>query len=213
MTSSAHRRGRYLSILIRNSHTMIDLTYLTERKVTFAKLVAGLTPDDLRALTNQMIDRQLALIADCNDAAVVFVPDDPAADDPYAADPEVVKLAWTLGHVIVHVTATSEETAFLAAELARGVVREGRSRYETPWETVTTIAQCRARLEESRRLRLATLDVWPNPPHLDVTIPYHRLPEPVNAVGRFVMGLLHDVDHLGQIEAIVRQALAVRLGV
>ena len=51
---------------------MIDLTYLTERKVTFAKLVAGLTPDDLRALTNQMIDRQLALIADCNDAAVVF---------------------------------------------------------------------------------------------------------------------------------------------
>ena len=185
---------------------MIDLTYLTERKVTFAKLVAGLTPDDLRALTNQMIDRQLALIAGCDDAAVVFVPDDPAADDPYAADPEDVKLAWTLGHVIVHVTATSEETAFLAAELARGVVREGRSRYETPWPSVTTIAQCRERLEESRRMRLATLDVWPTAPHLDATIPYRRLPEPVNAIGRFVMGLLHDADHLDQIEATVRQA-------
>lgn len=191
---------------------MIDLSYLTERKVTFARLVAGLTPADLRDLTNQMIDRQLALIAGCTDAAVVFVPDDPQADDPYAATPEEVGLSWTLGHVIVHVTATSEETAFLAAELARGVVREGRSRYETPWQTVTTIAQCRERLEESRRLRLATLDVWPNPPHLDVTIPYRRLPEPVNAVGRFVMGLIHDVDHLGQIEAIARQAATVLPG-
>ena len=192
---------------------MINLAYLTERKVTFAKLVAELTPADLRTLTNQMIDRQLALIAGCDDAAVVFVPDDPGADDPYAAESVDAKLAWTLGHVIVHVTATSEETAFIAAEMARGVVREGRSRYETPWETVTTIAQCRARLEESRRLRLATLDVWPNPPHLDVTIPYRRLPEPVNPIGRFVMGLLHDVDHLGQIEDIVRQAQAARLGV
>jgi hypothetical protein len=190
---------------------MIDLTYLTERKVTFAKLVAGLTPGDLRDLTNQMIDRQLALIAGCSDAAVVFIPDDPAADDPFAATPEETKLFWTLGHVIVHVTATSEETAFIAAEMARGVVREGRSRYETPWETVTTIAQCRERLAESRRLRLATLDVWPNPPHLDVTIPYRRLPEPVNAVGRFVMGLVHDVDHLGQIESIVGQAEALGL--
>lgn len=192
---------------------MINLTYLTERKVTFAKLVAELTPADLRDLTNQMIDRQLALIAGCDDAAVIFVPDDPQADDPYAAEPTEAKLAWTLGHVIVHVTATSEETAFIAAEMARGVVREGRSRYETPWETVTTIAQCRARLEESRRLRLATLDVWPNPPHLDVTIPYRRLPEPVNPIGRFVMGLLHDADHLGQIEDIVRQAQTARLEV
>lgn len=192
---------------------MINLAYLTERKVTFAKLVAELTSADLCALTNQMIDRQLALIAGCDDAAVIFVPDDPQADDPYAAEPTEAKLAWTLGHVIVHVTATSEETAFIAAEMARGVVREGRSRYETPWETVTTIAQCRARLEESRRLRLATLDVWPNPPHLDVTIPYRRLPEPVNPIGRFVMGLLHDADHLGQIEDIVRQAQAARLEV
>ena len=192
---------------------MINLAYLTERKVTFAKLVAELTSADLCALTNQMIDRQLALIAGCDDAAVIFVPDDPQADDPYAAEPTEAKLAWTLGHVIVHVTATSEETAFIAAEMARGVVREGRSRYETPWETVTTIAQCRARLEESRRLRLATLDVWPNPPHLDVTIPYRRLPEPVNPIGRFVMGLLHDADHLGQIEDIVRQTQTARLEV
>ena len=45
---------------------MINLAYLTERKVTFAKLVAELTPADLCVLTNQMIDRQLALIAGCD---------------------------------------------------------------------------------------------------------------------------------------------------
>ena len=188
---------------------MLDFTRL-QQQVTLAQLVEGLTLDDLRALTNEMIDRQLALIAGCDDAAVTFVPDDPAAYDRYAANPDEERLAWTLGHVIVHVTATSEETAFLAAELARGVVREGRSRYETPWPAVTTIAQCRDRLEESRRMRLATLDVWPDVPHLDVTITYSQRFGPMNAVGRFILGLKHDADHLGQIEAIVRQALAFR---
>jgi hypothetical protein len=42
-------------------------------------------------------------------------------------------LPWTLGHVIVHITASAEESAFLAAELARGVHRRtGRSRFEVP---------------------------------------------------------------------------------
>ena len=185
---------------------MLDFTPLQQQEVTLAELAAGLTPDDLRALTNEMIDRQLALIADCDDAAVTFVPDDPEAYDRYAATPDEEKLAWTLGHVIVHVTATSEETAFLAAELARGVVHEGRSRAETPWPSVTTIAQCRARLEESRRMRLATLDVWPDAPRLDVTVTFSRRYGPMNAVGRFILGLKHDADHLGQIEAIASQA-------
>ena len=52
------------------------------------------------------------------------------------------------------------------ADLARGVAFHGRSRSEVPWETVTTIAQCRARLEESRRMRLASLDMWPDQPYL-----------------------------------------------
>ena len=189
---------------------MINLAYLTERKVTFAKLVAELTPADLCVLTNQMIDRQLALIAGCDDAAVIFVPDDPQADDPYAAEPTEAKLAWTLGHVIVHVTASSEEKAFLAAELARGIDREGRSRYETPWETVTTIAQVRARLEESRRMRLASLDMWPDDPDFSLTINYRWLRGPMNAIARFCMGLVHDDDHLEQIAEIVRQSHALR---
>ena len=72
--------------------------------------------------------------------SVTFQPVDPVANDTFAADPADVKLAWTLGHVIVHATASSEESAFLAAEMARGVANHGRSRSETAWETVTTIS-------------------------------------------------------------------------
>jgi len=190
---------------------MIDFTPHRKREKTLGELVADFTVDDLRDLTNAMIDRQLALIADCTDEDVVFVPEDPAAEDKYAASEADANIAWTLGHVIVHVTASSEEKAFLAAEQARGVDRDGRSRYETPWETVTTIAQVRARLEESRRMRLASLDIWPDEPNLDLTITYRYLRGPMNAIARYCMGLLHDDDHLEQIAEIVRQAHAVRL--
>jgi hypothetical protein len=133
------------------------------------------------------------------------VPDDPEAEDTYASDPSEAFLAWTLGHVIVHTTASSEESAFLAAELARGVPqREGRSRYEVPWRTVINIEQCRQRLEESRRMRLASLDLWPDPPHLD-NLFTTRSGARHNAMVRFIFGLAHDDSHLGQIAEIVRQ--------
>lgn len=189
---------------------MLDFSQLQSRHMTMGELVADLTVDDLRDLTNEMIDRQLELIADCEDYDVVFMPDDPAAEDKYATNEAEANVAWTLGHVIVHVTASSEEKAFLAAELARGIDREGRSRYETPWETVTTIAQVRARLEESRRMRLASLDMWPDEPDFSLTITYRWLRGPMNAVARYVMGLLHDNDHLEQIAEIVRQAQVSR---
>src|SRR5690349_16942950 len=102
------------------------------------------TREDLRRLTETMITAMEEAIAGCRDADVIFVPDDPQANDTFASDPSLVGLSWTLGHVIVHTTASAEEAAFAAAELARGVERPGRTRYETPWETVTTIAQCRA---------------------------------------------------------------------
>ena len=46
---------------------MIDFTPLRDREKTLGEIVAGLIVDDLRDLTNEMIDRQLALIADCTD--------------------------------------------------------------------------------------------------------------------------------------------------
>src|SRR6185437_14579064 len=109
------------------------------------------------------------------------------------------------GHVIVHVTASSEEAAALALVLARGLPVEGRSRYEVYWETVTTIAQARQRLEESRKMRKAMLDAWPDEPHLEVTyIPYQSV-GPINAIGRFILGLSHDDSHLEQLREIMRQ--------
>ena len=59
-------------------------------------------------------------------------------------------------------------------------------------------------------MRLATLDVWPDAPHLEMTVTYRWLRGPMNAVARYCMGLHHDDDHLGQIADIVRQAHAAR---
>lgn len=190
---------------------MIDFVAVGRKETTLAAVTADMDRTDLRRLTNEMIDRMLTLIDGCDDADVVFVPYDPDASDPYAANPEDEGISWTLGHVIAHVTASSEEAAFQAAEMARGVANEGRSRYETPWQTVTTIAQCRERLEESRRMRRATLDVWPDDPHYEVTTTYSWVAGPVDARVRFVMGLWHDFGHLEQIAEIVRQARAERV--
>lgn len=191
---------------------MFDVTQLRDGEGTLADKTAGLSADDLRHLTNHMIDRQLALISDATDADVVFVPSDPDAHDSYASSAEEEGIAWTLGHVIVHVTASAEEAAFLAAEQARGILREGRSRYEVPWQTVTTIAECRERLEESRRMRLASLDMWPDAPHREVVSQYSWMPGPIDAVVRFIFGLGHDADHLEQLAEIMRQATAARQG-
>ena len=191
---------------------MLDFTPVRDKTLTMTELVKDLTADDLRRLTNAMIDRQLELIASCTDFDVTFVPRDPNARDDAAATAEEVDLAWTLGHVIVHVTASSEEAAFVAQMLACGVPLPDkiRLRYETDWETVTTIAECRTRLEESRRMRLATLMVWPDAPHLHNTYFLWESAPTVNAIERFVRGLSHDDSHLGQIEDIVRQAKAAR---
>ncbi|MCA9956850.1 MAG: DinB family protein, partial [Anaerolineales bacterium] len=152
----------------------------------------------------------LGLLASCTDADVVFTPVDPNAHDPYAAEKSDEGIAWNLGHLIVHVTASSEESAALAAEMARGVERDGRSRSEIPWETVTTITQCQHRLEESRRMRLSSLEMWPDVPYLDNKVtPWAAIGE-IDAYGRFVLGLSHDQGHLPQIEDVIAQAKAAR---
>jgi len=190
---------------------MLDFTTVQKKEMSLRQLTSNLTQNDLRDLTNEMIDKVLSQIADCVDADVTFVPNDPEANDTFAASEDEVRLAWTLGHVIVHITASSEESAAIASELARGVpFRGGRSRSEVPWRTVTTIAQCRRRLEESRRMRLASLDMWPDEP--DLINSYQPSPEyeSRNAIIRFVLGLQHDDSHLDQIAKIVRQAKEAR---
>ena len=185
---------------------MLDFETHRAEEITFEELIDGVGHRDLADLTNEMIDTMLALIDECRDEDVIFEPVDLKANDPYAAFENEVALSWTLAHLIVHTTASAEESAALAVEMARGVEHHGRSRAEVPWRQIVTIEQCRHRLEESRRMRIASLDMWPDVPNLD----YRYRPWPtaanVNAIGRFVFGLRHDADHLGQIADVVEQA-------
>ena len=162
---------------------------------------------DLIEATNEIIDLVIGWVKDLPDSFVTLVPQDPDAHDSSAATEKEVTMAWTLGHVIVHMTASGEEATALASFLARGVMPEGRSRYETHWTTVLTIQQVLDRLEESRRIRLAYLNTWPDQPHLNLLMEagekhWGRR----NAVGRVFSGLKHDYDHLGQLRDIIEQA-------
>ncbi len=184
---------------------MLDFQPVREKKIALQELVKGFTKADLQCELNEMYDEVLRLIADCIDAHATFEPVDEKADDPYAVQGEEA-ISWTLGHVIVHLTASMEESASLASELARGVEYHGRSRWEVPWAEATTIEFCRARMAESRRMCLASLEIWPEPPHMENTYIVVEGALPHTCISRFASGLKHASDHLGQIAEIVRQA-------
>jgi hypothetical protein len=184
---------------------MLDFRPVREKKIVLQELVKDLTSEDLRRELNQMYDEILRRIADCTDEQVVFQPIDNKADDPYAI-PGEEKISWTLGHVIVHLTASMEESAALAAELPRGVTFHGRSRWEFPWREATTIMFCRERLSESRQMCLASLEMWPNPPHMENTYIPVEGARPHTCISRFASGLKHASDHLDQIVNIIQQA-------
>ena len=167
--------------------------------------------DELRALTSEGIDLALKLIGACIDEDITFIPIDPHAHDDAAGEGEA-SIAWTLGHIIAHMTASAEEHTAIAAELARGVEYHGRSRYEVPWRVITTVAQCRARLEESRRIRLASLSAWPDEPHLDnIHVAWEDGPL-YGPIQHVLLGLRHDAAHLEQIRDVVQQAREYRQG-
>ncbi|HLY13128.1 MAG TPA: DinB family protein [Candidatus Limnocylindrales bacterium] len=187
----------------------IDFGPVRDGELELIDLGRGMTAAALAAETRALVAQLRALFADALDPDVTFVPDDPQAADTFAADPTEEHLAWTAGHVVVHLTASAEEAAFLAAELARGVEAHGRSRWEVPWTTMTTVADCRQRLDESERMLLATLDAWPDAPHLDVVFVNAR-GSVRNAPARFLGGLMHADEHLGQVAEILRQARVSR---
>ncbi len=190
---------------------LIDFSPVTSGEIKLLEFSQRFTVADLKAATNASIDFMLDVIKDMNDAQVTFLPDDPRASDPHAI-PGEEHIGWSLAHLIVHVTASSEEGAAYSSILARGIPypREPRLRYETNWHAVTTRAECIQRLEESRRIRLAYLDTWPDKPHLDV---FRELPErareilgPLNAPAAFLNGLKHEIGHHEQFLEVARQA-------
>lgn len=188
---------------------MIDFTPIRQKDITWPEFAAQFDRQALADEINYLTDTILEMISRCGDPEVGFLPYDPDAHDPYAENPEDENIGWTLGHVIAHLTASNEESAFLSAELARGVeIDMRRSRYEVDWQQITTIAQARHRLEESRHMVLASLELWPDEPHLDN---YYETKSgiPVNPQVRMLFGLNHADSHLPQIAEIIRQACAV----
>jgi hypothetical protein len=190
---------------------MLDFTPVRARQQAMQEFAQALTLDALRLLTEESVEAQLALLDGLTDTDITFVPDDPDASDPYAADPGDRRLAWTIGHVVAHATASAEEYAAVAATLARGIDFHGRPRAEAPWREMTTVARCRQRLLESRRMRLASLEMWPNVPDLERGYAPWRASGWVNATGIFTWGLAHDDDHIRQLEKIAGQARSARL--
>jgi hypothetical protein len=199
---------------------MIDFSPVRNKEKKYIDLWRdnNLTIDDLRAITNESIDYLLSLVADLDDSDVVYEPHDEKADDPYAVVGEE-HIGWTIGHLIAHVTATCEEGAAFSSLLARGVEGvEHRPRYETPWRDMNSKAKVVQRLEESRRIRLASLDTWPDEPHYETyrILSSDRAREAlgnVNAPAAFLMGLSHETGHYTQIEEVKQQALAAKASV
>lgn len=193
---------------------LIDFTPLTNKELTLLEFAGQFTAADLRVGVHASVDHLLALVNGATDAQIAFSPDDPDANDPYAVAGEET-IGWTLGHLIAHVTASSEEGAAYGSLLARGVApadKTLRLRYETPWREMATRAQCIQRLEESRRIRLAYLDTWPDTPHLDT---YRNLSEryreafgPMNAPAAHLFGQWHEDQHFAQMQEALRQAQA-----
>ena len=194
---------------------MIDFSGLRDGSLMLIDYAAqeNITRADLQQYSDESIDFLLSLLDGLDDADVAFEPEDPEADDPYAVEGEE-SIGWTFGHLIAHVTASSEEGAAFSSLLARGIPASERPRYETPWRGITTVAQVRQRLEESRQMRNAYLQTWPQAPFLDV---YRDISERfiarfgnMNAPAAFLFGLGHEVGHYEQIQDVRRQALAAR---
>ncbi len=194
---------------------MIDFSPMRDGDTTYIEFAERESVDaaSLRDYSDESIDFLLGLLGGMTDADIVFDPEDSGADDPFAVEGEE-NIGWNFGHLIAHVTASAEEGAALSSLLARGIAASERPRYETPWRDVTTVAQVRQRLEESRRMRNAYLETWPYTPLLGVNRVVSerfvaRFGE-MNAPAAFLFGLSHEVGHCDQIEEVKRQALAAR---
>lgn len=192
---------------------MIDFTPMRSGEVKAIEFASKYSREDLKKLSDESIDFMLDIISDLDDADVTFDPVDENANDPYAVEGEE-NIGWSIAHLIVHVTASSEEGAAFSSLLARGIAAEERPRWETPWRDIKTKAQLVQRLEESRRIRHAYVDTWPDNPHMDV---YRKVSERffekfgnANAPAAFLFGLSHEVGHYDQIKEVKQQALKAK---
>lgn len=187
----------------------IDFSPIDNKEITMPEFAKQFSVDDLRAATETSIKTVLGFVEDMTDEQLTFIPHDPNANDQAAIEGEE-HIGWSLAHLVLHVTASCEEGAAFSSVLARGIPMGGRLRAEPYWKTVTTKKQVLHRLEESRRMRLAFLDTWPDEPHLDV---FREFPEDsrfynkLDAVASFLFGLKHESGHYEQFGEARRQAM------
>ncbi len=192
----------------------IDFAPVRENAMKLEQFAQDYTVDDLRTLTRDLLGKIRAIVEAANDEQVVFLPFDPDANDP-AALPGEEHIGWSLAHLVLHTTASAEESAAISSLLARGVVygREPRLRYEPRWQDVTSKAQVMQRLDECQRICLAYLDAWPDRPLLEIyrdssanSLEKHGR---LNAVANYLHGFRHMDGHLAQFREVLRQALEV----
>lgn len=179
----------------------LDFAAIRAGTKTPTEIAGAIDLASLNSLVTELHDAMTGITADITDADSVFVPLDPTPDNPEAN-------GYTLGHVVVHVTAGLEEATAHAAMLARGIAMTERPRYETPWKTIQSAAQIHQRLAESRRMNLAILNAWPDEPHLNVSVNLVPRFGDLNAVSRVLLGLMHGESHLAQLREIKRQSRA-----
>lgn len=187
----------------------IDFAPLLKREVNLYQYSQQYSLGDFREAMIASVATLIDIIGQATDEQVVHVPYDPNADDPHAAEGEQA-IGWSLGHLVLHVTASSEEGAGWSSLLARGIAFSNRMRHEESWHThCLTREACLQRLAESRRMRLAYLDAWPDDPYMDVfweaepESPFHKL---INAKSAIMLGLAHEVGHHEQFREALRQA-------
>ena len=178
---------------------MLDFSLVDRGEGSLAELAGALRVADLHALTDEMIDRVRAIIADVNDVDVVFVP----TDGTGAA-------GWTLSELLTHVSHTSDEAAAFGSMLARGIALDPATFRGRRHDTLPTVADVQARLAESRRMRHALFDSWPNDPDYATPLLWGSRFGTLNAPALAMFGLYHAHSHLEQIQRTVAQAKAAR---
>ncbi|HEY8600098.1 MAG TPA: DinB family protein [Thermomicrobiales bacterium] len=179
-----------------------DFAAIQTGQRTYAAIVAEFDRNDLISLTQEYYAEIKGIVSGATDAAIVAIPIDPALKDQNEGEG-----AWTIGHIIAHLTATAEESAALASALARGAdfADDLRLRADVAWETLQTAEQINARLAESQRICLAFLETWPDAPDLARTMTFIPRFGPMNAISRYMLGIFHADMHLDQLREIMRR--------
>ena len=182
----------------------LDFKLIATGQVTIQQLASGKTQSDFLQLTTDVFATIDDIVAEITDDDVNFVPEDKEAR-------EGDECGWTLSHIIAHLTATLEERAAFSSLLARGIAIEARLHSEVPWESIKTVQQLRARLNESQRITKAYLQAWPDEPRLDVEMTLVPRFGPMNAISSYMLGIVHAQVHFEQMRDVVRQSRAARM--